>query len=150
MQATGVLTLRITRPVVVLALALLFPMSWLPARADPSASHGYYTKSQADAGKDVFQRVCAMCHGDRLQGGAGPALAGKQFLSVSKFQEVTAAYFYHFMSTHMPQTNPGSLTKTQYLNIMAYFLETNGYAAGSDPLAANDEELKAIKIEPQH
>jgi mono/diheme cytochrome c family protein len=143
-------TLRITGPVVVLALALLFPMSWLAAQVDPPASHGYYTKSQADAGKDVFQRVCAMCHGNQLQGGAGPALAGKQFLTVSQFQEITAAYFYHFMSTHMPLTDPGSLTKTQYLDIMAYFLEINGYAAGSHTLTANDEELKAIKIEPQH
>jgi len=142
------LTLRMTGPFVV--LALLFPISWLHAQADPSASHGYFTKSQADAGKDVFQKVCALCHGNRLQGGVGPALAGKQFLSVSQFQEVTAAYFYHFMSTHMPLTDPGSLTKTQYLDIMAYFLEINGYAAGSHPLTANDEELKAIKIEPQH
>jgi len=134
----------------VLALAILFPMSWLDAQADPSASRGYYTKSQADAGKDVFQKVCAVCHGNRLQGGAGPALAGQQFLSVSQFQEVTAAYFYHFMSTHMPLTDPGSLTKTQYLDIMAYFLEINGYAAGSHPLTANDAELKAIKIGPQH
>ena len=150
MRATGVLTLRIAGPFVVLALALLFPMFWRPAQADTSANQGYYTRSQADAGKDVFQKVCAICHGNRLQGGAGPALAGKQFLSVSQFQEVTAAYFYHFMSTHMPLTNPGSLSQTQYLNIMAYFLESNGYAAGSHPLTANDEELKAIKIEPQH
>ena len=149
MQGTAVLMLRTMGPVVVLALALLFATSWLHAQADPS-SHGYYTKSQADAGKDVFQKVCAICHGDRLQGGAGPALAGQQFLSVSQFQEVTAAYFYHFMSTHMPLTDPGSLTKTQYLDIMAYFLKINGYAAGPHPLTANDEELKAIKIGPQH
>lgn len=144
------LTLRIVGPTIALALAFLFPISWVAAQTAPSAGHGYYTQAQADAGKDIFQKVCAVCHGAQLQGGAGPALAGKQFLSVSQFQEITAAYFYHFMSTHMPLTNPGSLSQTQYLDIMAYFLEVNGYASGSHPLAADDTELKAIKIEPQN
>lgn len=144
------MTLRTIGPTIGLALVMLFPISWVTAQADSSAGPGYYTKSQADAGRDVFQKVCAICHGKQLQGGAGPALAGKQFLSVSQFQEITADYFYHFMSTHMPLTNPGSLTKTQYLDLMAYFLQVNGYAAGSHPLTADDKELKAIKIEPQH
>jgi mono/diheme cytochrome c family protein len=134
---------------VALALILLLPISSASAyaQADPQ---GYYTKTQADAGQAVFNQVCAICHGDHLQGGVGPALAGKEFLSVSQFQQVTAEYFYHFMSTHMPLNAPGSLSKTQYLNIMAYFLEANGYSSGSQPLTANDEELKGIKIEPQH
>jgi mono/diheme cytochrome c family protein len=149
-QRTGAVTLRIIGSTIALALVILFPASWVTAQANSLAGDGYYTKSQADAGKDVFQSVCAICHGKQLQGGAGPALAGQQFLSVSQFQEITAAYFYHFMSTHMPLTNPGSLTKTQYLDIMAYFLQVNGYAAGSHSLSADDKELKAIKIGPQH
>jgi mono/diheme cytochrome c family protein len=142
--------LRMIGSTIVLALVILLPIQWAIAQTDSSAGHGYYTTSQADAGKDVFQKVCSVCHGQQLQGGAGPALAGKQFLSVSQFQEITADYFYHFMSTHMPLTNPGSLTKTQYLDVMAYFLQVNGYAAGSHPLTADDKELNAIKIEPQH
>jgi mono/diheme cytochrome c family protein len=149
-QRARILTLRIIGSSIALALVILFPISWVTAQTDSAAGHGYYTTSQAEAGKDVFQKVCAICHGNQLQGGAGPALAGKQFLSVSQFQELTANYLYHFMSAHMPLTNPGSLTKTQYLDVMAYFLQVNGYAAGSHPLTADDKELKAIKIEPQH
>ncbi|MGH7103075.1 MAG: c-type cytochrome [Acetobacteraceae bacterium] len=138
--------------VVVLGLTLLLPMASAAAYAKPNAmaSKGTYTKSQASTGQAIFDSTCAICHGQHLQGGVGPALSGKQFLSVSQFQQITADYFYHFMSTHMPQTDPGSLTKTQYLDLMAYFLEVNGYASGPDELTANDEELKAIKIEPQH
>lgn len=143
------LTLRIMGSTIALALAFLFSISRVSAQTAPSAGRGYYTQAQADAGKDVFQKTCAICHGKELQGGAGPALTGKQFLSVSQFQEITAAYFYHFMSTHMPLTNPGSLTKTQYLDVMAYFLQVNGYAAGSHSLTADDKELNAIKIAPQ-
>jgi len=139
-------------PVVVLAMTFLLPIASASAfaQADPAAVHGYYTKSQADAGQAVFKQTCAICHGENLQGGVGPALTGKEFLSVSQFQQITADYFYHFMSTHMPLTDPGSLTKTQYLDIMAYFLEVNGYASGPDELTASDKELKGIKIEPQH
>lgn len=111
---------------------------------------GNYTNAQAAMGKEVFAKTCAICHGDHLQGGPGPALAGQQFLSVSQFQKVSAEYFYHFMSTHMPLTNPGSLTKQQYVSIMAYILAENGYPAGSQELTNKKEVLEAIKIEPQH
>lgn len=129
-------------------LAVASAIAFAPAAA--AGSSGYYTKSQASAGQTIFNQTCAVCHGDHLQGGVGPALAGQEFLSVSQFQQVTAEYFYHFMSTHMPLTDPGSLSKTQYLDLMAYFLQVNGYASGPNQLTANDEELKAIKIEPQH
>jgi S-disulfanyl-L-cysteine oxidoreductase SoxD len=42
------------------------------------------------------------------------------------------------------------LSKEQYLDLMAYMLEVNGYPAGSHQLTDNNEELQAIKIEPQH
>lgn len=136
--------------VLVVIFLFLFSRGSAFAQPDPSKERGYYTKSQAEAGQAVFQKTCAICHGHDLQGGAGPALAGKQFLSVSQFQQVTAEYFYHFMSTHMPLTNPGSLSKTQYLDIMAYFLAENGYTSGPHKLTADKEKLKSIKIEPQH
>ncbi len=120
------------------------------AQGNTDFSHGYYVKSQAQAGQQTFIETCAICHGDHLQGKAGPALAGKQFLSVAQFQKVTAYYFFHFMSKHMPLNAPGSLTKAQYLDLMAYLLEMNGYASGSHPLTADSVQLKAIKIEPQH
>jgi cytochrome c len=150
------LVLRAKGSSTVLILVILAPISSASALAqtDPATgqgtAQGYYTKPQAEAGQAVFQQKCAICHGDHLQGGPGPALAGQQFLSVSQYQRITAEYFYHFMSTHMPLTHPGSLTQTQYLEIMAYFLEVNGYPSGSRELSTNSQELKAIKIEPQH
>ncbi len=120
------------------------------ARAGTSSPQGYYTSAQATAGKDVYDKVCALCHGDHLQGGTGPALAGDQFLSVSQFQKVDAGFFYRFMSTHMPLNAPGSLSKSQYLDVLAYLLEVNGYPSGSHELTASNDELNGIKIEPQH
>jgi mono/diheme cytochrome c family protein len=128
---------------------LTFPTVLLGAEQNMGPAQGYYTNAQAEAGKQVFDQVCAVCHGQNLAGGAGPALAGQQFLSVSQFQQVTAYYLFHFMSKHMPANAPGSLSETQYLDLMACVLKANGYRAGSRALTASKDELEAIKIEPQ-
>ena len=140
-------TLCYARRLTAVLVLSVFPIAGTLAQSDGG---GDYTKAQATAGKLIFDKTCAICHGDHLQGGVGPALSGQMFLSVSQYQKISADYFYHFMSTHMPLTNPGSLTKEQYLSIMAYMLEVNGYPPGSQPLTDNKGELEAIKIEPQH
>jgi S-disulfanyl-L-cysteine oxidoreductase SoxD len=112
------------------------------------AATGYYTTAQATAGQAVFDQTCSICHGEHLEGKAGPALAGEQFLSVSQFQNLTAEFLYKFMSKQMPANAPGSLSKTQYLDVLAYILEVNGYPAGSRQLTADDQTLNQIKIEP--
>lgn len=127
--------------------ALALAMTCLAAA--PAAAQGDYTASQAAAGKAEFAQVCAICHGDHLEGKVGPALSGHMFLSVSQYQGLTAWYLYHFMSTHMPQNAPGSLTQTQYLDLMAYILKFNGYPSGPDALTPDEAKLKTIKIEPQ-
>lgn len=116
--------------------------------SDADAAGSYYTEAQAEAGHTLFDAKCSICHGDTLQGKAGPALAGQQFLSVSQYQQLNADYLFRFMSKHMPQNAPGSLSQTQYLDALAYILKVNGYASGKQPLTADDKRLAAIKIEP--
>lgn len=138
---------RVSFVLPILATTWLLPTG---ATAQTAGSgSGYYTAAQAAAGGTTFGQVCAICHGDHLQGNVGPALAGKQFLSVSQFQGLTAWFLYDFMSTHMPQNAPGSLTKAQYNDLMAFILKANGYPSGSAALTGNEDRLKAIKIAPQ-
>ncbi len=102
-----------------------------------------YTQAQVDLGKTTYSAQCVMCHGAELQGVSGPALAGDKFLK--KWGQNTLDDFYYIMSTSMPQTNPGSLSKDQYLAIEAYVLDTNGFkAVGDKPLA--QEDLKSFKF----
>jgi mono/diheme cytochrome c family protein len=108
----------------------------------------YYTDAQADAGQTVFASQCAICHGDRMEGKVGPALAGQQFLSVSQYQELTAGFLYRTMSKQMPKNAPGSLNKIEYLDVLAYILKVNGYPAGTTQLTADNSELNQIKIMP--
>ena len=99
-------------------------------------------------GAAIYSQKCAICHGDSMEGKVGPALAGEQFLSVSQFQELTAGFLYRTMSKQMPKNAPGSLSKTEYLDVLAYILKVNGYPAGPKQLTADNSELNKIKIVP--
>jgi mono/diheme cytochrome c family protein len=133
------------------AASLLGLISLIAANGSATSAQtvgSYYTDAQAVAGQTVFASQCAICHGDSMEGKVGPALAGEQFLSVSQFQELTAGFLYRTMSKQMPKNAPGSLSKTEYLDVLAYILKVNGYPAGPKQLTADNSELNKIKIVP--
>lgn len=115
----------------------------LPALA---SRPGHYTSAQADNGKQVYSAQCAGCHGARLQGGAGPALKGQKFQSSVEFGKMSTAQLFDFISKHMPKNSPGSLSRDQYLSVMAYLLEQNGFAAGDSAL--DKRSLQNITLLP--
>ncbi len=101
----------------------------LPRRGEAaSPPPALYTRSQALQGASAFEWKCASCHGHHLQGGVGPALEGPIFASAKS--DFTIQQVYEFLSVEMPAYAPGSLTRTQYLDITAFLLRQNGYPAG--------------------
>lgn len=117
-------------PIAVIAATLL-PAVVLPAVA---SQQGYFTDSQAQAGKQTYTNHCAMCHGSKLQGQAGPALAGRKFASSLKFGKMSTPQLFDFIAKHMPKNNPGSLSQQQDIDVLAYLLAQNGFPSGNDPL----------------
>lgn len=95
-----------------------------------------FTTEQANQGKATYQAQCASCHGANLQGQAGPALRGSEF--ASKWQKNSLEDLYHIISTQMPLDHPGSLSETQYIEVLAYILQENGHKATDKPLARAD------------
>jgi mono/diheme cytochrome c family protein len=89
-----------------------------------------YTPQQASAGRLDYYVSCAECHGANLEGVFGPALAGAD--DNLKYQSVAAVYGY--MSTHMPHGNPEGLAPDQYIDIMAFLMQSHGLAGGPDRL----------------
>jgi mono/diheme cytochrome c family protein len=97
------------------------------APATPTAS---YTTEQAYRGRLQYYESCAECHGGKLEGVFGPALAdGDDNLQYQAVKDV-----YGYMSTHMPHGNPMSLTDDQYVAIMAFLMQSHGLPAGSQAL----------------
>lgn len=111
-----------------------------------------YTTEQANDGKQIFIRQCAMCHGasgeggavpDQLKGYAGmivPPVVGKGALPNMK----TAGNAYTYVKNHMPLAAPGSLSEKDALDVIAFALEANGIKPDGQPLTP--ETAQKIKL----
>jgi len=108
-----------------------------------------YTAAQASAGAQVYTQDCASCHGANLQGVAAPALAGKDFQKTAVTDKYSVSILRTIATQNMPLSNPGSLSDTQYANVMAYLLAANCYPAGTKPFPTQDEpDLQVIMGPP--
>jgi len=125
---------RLTTLVVVTAVDVA--LCALPVRtAQQASSAGAYTAQQAAAGRAAYDTSCAGCHRPDL-GGTNEAsqLAGGNFLNA--WGARTTTDLLNYMQMAMPPDNPGSLGQAAYLNIVAYILQANGAAPGTQPLTA--------------
>lgn len=132
----------------VLAAISVFSLVLLSASGSAHAAQAasYYTPKQAAEGAGLYSAHCSECHGANLAGQAGPALAGPAFKSSLQFSKMTAAQLFDFVSQQMPANAPGSLSKTDYLNLIAYILHKNGYPAGNKPLSP--KRVAKLKLLP--
>jgi mono/diheme cytochrome c family protein len=94
-----------------------------------------YTGDQATRGQQEFQQSCASCHS--ISEFSGPI-----------FQRIWAGRavgeLYEFISTMMPDGDPGSLTADEYAGVIAYFLRQNQYPEGEAELPADAAVLRGI------
>jgi alcohol dehydrogenase (cytochrome c) len=118
--------------------------------AGNAAQSGGYTEAQAQAGAQVYSATCSTCHGSKLQGGAAPALTGAAFAQTLKTTYPTTSKLFDVIATLMPVNNPGSLTKTEDTDVLAFILASNGYPAGTTPLdPAHLDELALLPFPEQ-
>lgn len=108
-------------------------------------SAGVFSAEQALAGKAVYERACAACHGVDFQPAPGsPTLRGSAFLT--NWQGRSVADLFNYTRRNMPVGAGGSLPDTQYLALVAYMLEVNGFPAG-ETLDSDEAIMAAIGIE---
>jgi polar amino acid transport system substrate-binding protein len=100
-----------------------------------------FNAAQVAHGRTAYLNNCAVCHGVDLGGVNGPALAGPD----TKVSWGTGGGLWGYTTTQMPVGNAGGLSKSDYLNIVAYILQSNGQRPGTRamtvPLIAGDETL---------
>ncbi|MDZ7770788.1 MAG: hypothetical protein U5K38_17870 [Woeseiaceae bacterium] len=53
------------------------------------------------------------------------------------------------MSTSMPESNPGALTRQEYVEILAYILSLSRYPSGDSELEYEDDALAGITVAPR-
>lgn len=112
------------------------------ADAAPAAD-GVYTADQAHRGETAYKAQCTSCHGDALDGvGPYPPLSGNDFLT--KYQGQPALNLYNLIQKLMPATAPGTLTRPQAGDLLAYILSFNKFPAGKTEFPSDEDALKKL------
>jgi quinoprotein glucose dehydrogenase len=111
-----------------------------------TVADGVYSKDQADRGRREYTLYCESCHADDLSG-TNSGDSGAPPLRRDGFMEGSDA---HALLTRIQQTMPldapASLSVEQYLEILAYIFQENGFPAGPDALTAEPARLRSIRI----
>lgn len=112
--------------------------------AKPAAApDGVYTEDQSRRGKAAYGQSCSPCHGDDLNGDQrAPALVGETFTAHWTGQSI--GDLFDSVRTGMPMDNPGSLSDSTFVDIVAYVLQRNNFPAGKEELKADNEALKKL------
>jgi mono/diheme cytochrome c family protein len=127
----------ISRPVQLLLLSLAFASSAAAQARPPAAkkaappqssasASGFYTAAQATRGDKVFAANCVACHARRDMGSADFQL---------KWNGRTVHDLFERVQSTMPESDPGSLSATEYADVVAYLLKLNGMPAGKTVVA---------------
>lgn len=97
-----------------------------------------YTEEQAANGTALFKKVCAECH--------EPAdYTGQAFRE--KWNGQRMIDLYEEIRVKMPDDKPGSLTRDEYAEALAYILKQNGLPAGAMKVAPDSAAMSAVKLE---
>ena len=104
-----------------------------PAEADPVATDvASFTTEQVERGRSEFGAACGECH-------STSDFRGTDFQF--KWRRRTAWAFFRTLTDTMPEDAPGSLSDQQYVEVIAYILEMNGFAPGDAELTATEAAL---------
>jgi PQQ-dependent dehydrogenase (methanol/ethanol family) len=128
-------------------LAVAF--SFAPSRASSVQSEHLFTQAQAERGRPLYAQHCASCHGQSLEGAPSSPLAGERFMAKWGQGDRTLDDLFYIIKMQMPYGKPDSLSPQQYIDIVAFMLASNGYAAGPRELSADSATLKQIRIRRQ-
>lgn len=104
---------------------------------------GVYTKEQAARGEALAAAQCVACHGDGLTGvEAAPPLTGDLFSST--WEGVPLSDLADRIRTTMPLDKPGTLSRGQAADLLAYMLALSKMPAGTAALPAETVALGQI------
>ncbi|MEP6961597.1 MAG: cytochrome c [Acidobacteriota bacterium] len=132
--------MRRTLATAFMASGLLF------AQSGRTVWDGVYTEAQAARGQALYTSTCAGCHGTSLTGGeSAPPLSGGEFFS--NWNSLSVGDLFERIRVSMPLNRPGSMSREQNADIVAYMLSFSKFPAGQVELPRQTEVLNEIRIE---
>jgi quinoprotein glucose dehydrogenase len=104
---------------------------------------GVYNNEQAKRGEAAFVDACSNCHGRTLEGAdMTPALTGGGFMA--NWDSLTLGDLFDRIRTSMPADRPGSLSRQENADVIAYILQFNQFPSGKEELPREVQTLKQI------
>lgn len=97
-----------------------------------------YSEEQATAGATIFSKICAECHEKK-------DITGENFRA--KWTGRPLFDLYELVRSTMPDSNPGSLSREDYANALAYILKLNGVPAGPSAVMPDSTSMKGAKLD---
>lgn len=107
-----------------------------PEETMRSVQSGVYTEEQADRGEKLYEDECARCHKPE-EYGSGGYLEG--------WSGQTAYDMLEHIRATMPQDNPGSLKRSEYVDVGAFIFRMNGLPTGDAEM--DTTSVKQIQLE---
>jgi cytochrome c len=102
-----------------------------------------YNEAQGKRGEAVFVDACSNCHGRNLEGqDMTPPLTGGAFMS--NWDGLSVGDLADRIRSSMPLDRPGSLSRQDSVDVVAYILRFNQFPAGKDELPLQINTLKQI------
>lgn len=103
-----------------------------------AATAGYYTAEQGMRGTEVFDQRCGGCHTEREFSGR---LFETSWGGKSLFE------FFDYIRSAMPHDDPGALSDQEYVDVVAFVLQNNGYPTGGNELPPRPDALSALRFD---
>ena len=104
---------------------------------------GVYNDTQAKRGEAVYLEACSNCHGRTLEGAdMTPGLTGGAFMA--NWDGLTVGDLFDRIRISMPADRPGSLSRQEDADVVAYILRFNQFPSGKEELPREVQILKQI------
>lgn len=105
-----------------------------------------FTAEQAARGQLTFTRRCSDCHGSALDNGenGGAPLKGEYFRN--HWGNGSVATLVAYTKARMPPDRPGGLSDQSYVELIAFLLQSNGYAASATELPVDPQKQAPMTL----
>jgi mono/diheme cytochrome c family protein len=130
-------------------LAAALGVRTLARAQDRTTWDGVYTGEQAKRGEALYTEHCARCHGATLQGNGEGALPLTGATFAATWNGVTLGAMLERVRLSMPQDKPGTLSRQQLADLLAFILRSNKFPAGDAELSKQTDILNAITFKAQ-
>ena len=136
-----------TRAVLFSVLLWIAALATAPrAQTTRTVWDGVYTEEQSKRGEALYLQRCVHCHGTNLAGAVDGAasLTGATFNG--NWNGVTLDLMLDRVRTTMPVDQPGTLSRQQIADLLAFLFSANKFPAGRTELPRQAEMLSLIQF----